>query len=63
MKLLYHTWFRTGSADTSNGIVDFLKEVKASPEEIKELNDWHEFAANSVIIFPDSIMVYLRVPT
>lgn len=30
MKLLYHTWFRTGSAHTSNGIVDFLKEVKAS---------------------------------
>ena len=30
MKLLYHTWFRTGSAYTSNGIVDFLKEVKAS---------------------------------
>ena len=30
MKLLYHTWFRTGSAYTSNGIVDFLKEVGAS---------------------------------
>lgn len=30
MKLLYHTWFRTGAAYTSNGIVDFLKEVKAS---------------------------------
>src|ERR1035437_3175313 len=30
MKLLYHTWFRTGSAYTSNGIVDFLNEVKAS---------------------------------
>jgi hypothetical protein len=30
MKLLYHTWFRTGSAYTANGIVDFLKEVKAS---------------------------------
>ncbi|HUX55922.1 MAG TPA: IS1380 family transposase [Bacteroidales bacterium] len=27
MKLLYHTWFKTGSAYTSNGIVDFLKEV------------------------------------
>jgi hypothetical protein len=25
MKLLYHTWFRTGSAYTSNGIIDFLK--------------------------------------
>ena len=30
MKLLYHTWFRTGSAYTANGIVDFLKEVNAS---------------------------------
>jgi len=30
VKLLYHTWFRTGSAYTSNGIVDFLKEVGAS---------------------------------
>jgi len=29
VKLLYHTWFRTGSAYTSNGIVDFLKEVGA----------------------------------
>jgi len=27
MKRLYHTWFRTGSAYTFNGIVDFLKEV------------------------------------
>jgi len=35
MKLLYHSWFRTGSAYTSNGIVDFLKEVEASlPKEI-----------------------------
>ena len=35
MKLLYHTWFRTGSAYTGNGIVDFLKEVKSSlPETI-----------------------------
>ena len=30
MKLLYHTWFRTGSAYTSNGIADFLKKVKTS---------------------------------
>ena len=30
MKLLYHTWLRTGAAYTSNGIVDFLKEIKAS---------------------------------
>ena len=38
MKLLYHTRFRTGSAYTANGIVDFLKEVKASlPENIKEV--------------------------
>ncbi|MQY77684.1 MAG: hypothetical protein GH151_00570 [Bacteroidetes bacterium] len=27
MKLLYHSWFRTGSAYTANGIVDFLKET------------------------------------
>lgn len=38
MKLLYHTWFSTGSAYTSNGIVDFLKEVKSSlPETIKKV--------------------------
>lgn len=38
MKLLYHTWFRTGSAYTSNVIVDFLKEVKASlPATIKKV--------------------------
>jgi hypothetical protein len=30
IKLLYHSWFRTGSAYTSNGIADFLKEVKTS---------------------------------
>lgn len=30
MKLLYHIWFRTGAAYTSNGIVDFLQEVKSS---------------------------------
>jgi hypothetical protein len=30
MKLLYHTWFRTGSAYTSNGICEFLKEVESS---------------------------------
>jgi hypothetical protein len=35
MKLLYHSWFRTGSAYTANGIVGFLKEVKFSlPETI-----------------------------
>jgi len=38
MKLLYHTWFRTGSAYTSNGIVDFLKEVEVSlPENIAKV--------------------------
>jgi hypothetical protein len=38
MKLLYHTWFRTGSAYTSNGIVDFLQEVKASlPQNIEKV--------------------------
>ena len=38
MKLLYHSWFRTGSAYTSNGICDFLEEVKASlPKEIKKV--------------------------
>lgn len=38
MKLLYHTWFRTGSAYTSNGIVEFLKEVKASlPKNITKV--------------------------
>lgn len=30
MKLLYHTWFRTGSAYTANGVVEFLKEVRSS---------------------------------
>jgi len=38
MKLLYHTWFRTGSAYTGNGIVDFLKEVQSSlPETIEKV--------------------------
>jgi len=38
MKLLYHTWFRTGSAYTANGIVDFLKEVEVSlPENIAKV--------------------------
>lgn len=38
MKLLYHTWFRTGSAYTANGIVDFLKEVEASlPKNITKV--------------------------
>ncbi|MDD4108705.1 MAG: transposase, partial [Prolixibacteraceae bacterium] len=38
MKLLYHSWFRTGSPYTSNGIADFLKEVKTSlPENIDKV--------------------------
>jgi len=38
MKLLYHTWFRTGSAYTANGIIDFLKEVEVSlPENIAKV--------------------------
>jgi hypothetical protein len=38
MKLLYHSWFRTGLAYTSNGIADFLKEVKANlPETIDKI--------------------------
>jgi hypothetical protein len=38
MKLLYYSWFRTGSAYTGNGIVDFLKEVQASlPETIEKV--------------------------
>jgi hypothetical protein len=38
MKLLYYTWFRTGSAYISNGIADFLKEVKISlPETIDKV--------------------------
>ena len=38
MKLLYHSWFRTGSAYTSNGIVDFLREVEASlPKGIEKV--------------------------
>ena len=38
MKLLYHTWFRPGSTHTSNGIVDFLHEVKFSlPKQIKKV--------------------------
>jgi len=38
IKLLYHTWFRTGSAYMSNRIVDFLKEVKVSmPKNITKV--------------------------
>jgi hypothetical protein len=38
MKLLYHTWFRTGSAYTSNGVVEFLKEVQSSlPRNVKQV--------------------------
>ena len=35
-KLLVHSWFRTGAAYTSNGIVEFLKQAKEYiPAEIK----------------------------
>jgi hypothetical protein len=35
---LYHTWFRTGSAYTGNGITEFLEEVKTSlPETIEKV--------------------------
>jgi hypothetical protein len=38
MKLLYHTWFRTGSVYTDNGIVNFLKEGRAGlPNNIREV--------------------------
>ncbi len=38
MKLLYHTWFRTGSAYTANGIVEFLKEVQSSlPRTVRKV--------------------------
>ena len=38
IKLLYHTWFRTGSAYTSNGIVEFMKEVHSSlPKSITKV--------------------------
>jgi len=38
MKLLYHTWFRSGSAYTANGVVEFLKEVHSSlPETIRKV--------------------------
>jgi hypothetical protein len=38
MKLLYHTWFRTGSAYTANGVVEFLKEVQSSlPRNIRKV--------------------------
>ncbi len=29
LKMLYHSWFRSGDAHTANGITEFLKEVKA----------------------------------
>ena len=38
MKLLYHTWFRTGSAYTANGVVEFLKEVQSSlPRNVRKV--------------------------
>lgn len=38
LKMLYHTWFRAGSAHTANGITEFLKEAKASlPKTIQSV--------------------------
>jgi hypothetical protein len=38
MKLLYYTWFRSGSTYTSNGVVEFLKEVQSSlPRNIRQV--------------------------
>jgi len=38
MKLLYHTWFRSGSVYTSNGVVEFLKEVQSSlPRNVRKV--------------------------
>ncbi len=38
MKLLYNTWFRTGSAYTANGVVEFLMEVQSSlPQNIRKV--------------------------
>lgn len=38
MKLLYHSWFRTGSAYTSNGIIEFLRKVRTSlPDSIEKV--------------------------
>ena len=38
LKMLYHSWFRTGSAYTSNGIDAFLKEVKVNlPGNIEKI--------------------------
>ncbi len=38
MKLLYHTWFRSGSAYTANGVVELLKEVQSSlPGNIRKV--------------------------
>jgi len=66
MKLLYHTWFRTGSAYTANGVVEFLKEVHSSmPRNIRKvffradsgffsgicLIDWNPFWAHGAILF------------
>lgn len=38
MKLLYHTWFRTGSAYTAKGVIEFLKEVQYSlPRNVRKV--------------------------
>ena len=65
VKLLYHTWFRTGSAYTSNGIVDFLKEVGASlPTNITKVF----FRADSgffsgELLISEKILLYVNLHT
>jgi hypothetical protein len=55
-KLLVHSWFRTGTAYTSNGIVEFLKQAKEYiPAEIKIL-----FRADSGF-FNGALFDYLEV--
>jgi len=37
-KLVFHTWFRTGSAYTSNGMGEFIKQIYSNtPENVKKL--------------------------
>ena len=38
MKIVFNSWFRTGSAYTSNGIVEFMKQtLTALPESVKKI--------------------------
>ena len=54
MKLLNHTWFRTGAAYTANGVVEFLKEEQSSlPRNIRKVF----FRAND-ILWQLSVFVY-----